>query len=161
MLQSCYFVRGHSGSFIAEPLGSQKVTQQTHLLLVRRAFLLPKTPPADLCLPQYAEFKNLGGGGGEEGLELRERQTFLSGQLYFSKTSSYICVAPSVTSIIAWLHKLPRPVRLNCKKTGKGESETQTTAERMPTLTRRLSNAVIQGFIAPKWRECGEEEESR
>lgn len=65
----------------------------------------------------------------KEDSELRERQTFLSGQLYFSKTSSYISVAPSVTSIIAWLHTLPRPVRLNCKKTVKGVSEKQITAE--------------------------------
>lgn len=50
-------------------------------------------------------------------MKKKEIHTFLSGQLYFSKTSSYILVAPSVTSIMAWLHTLPRPVRLNCIKT--------------------------------------------
>lgn len=46
-------------------------------LLVRRAFLLLKNPPAELCLPQYAEFKNLGGGVGGRGLRT-ERKTNLS-----------------------------------------------------------------------------------
>lgn len=42
--------------------------------------------------------------------------TFLSGQLYLAKIASYVSTAPSVTSIMAWLHSLPLPVSLNWKE---------------------------------------------
>lgn len=157
MLQSWGFVRGTAVLLSQEPFGSHKVTEQMMFQpkskkKSRWAFgscwsdaLLcsSKTPQRDcVCLytqPDHAAIKCVK----KEGSELRERQTFLSGQLYFSKTSSYISVAPSVTSMMAWLHTLPRPVRLNCKKTGKGASETQRTEADMNSETVQRWNSVV------------------
>ena len=42
--------------------------------------------------------------------KLDNRLTLRSGQLYFLKMSSYVSGAPSVMSIMARLHRVPRPV---------------------------------------------------
>lgn len=59
--------------------------------------------------------------------------TFLSGQLYLAKIASYVSTAPSVTSIMAWLHSLPLPVSLNWKEK---ETERELTAQ-LPLIWKK------------------------